>query len=75
MNNIYDNGYALIGKVNNILKMLLTQTNNIDDDTTCMLMKDLEEYSQDDIVYINYDYGMSYSIDSWNEKDIVKGCE
>ena len=75
MNNIYDNGCAMLGKVNNILKMLLTQTNNIDDDTTCMLMKDLEEYSQDDIVYINYDNGMGYSIDSWDEKDIVKECE
>lgn len=75
MNKIYDNGYALIGKVNNILKMLLTQANNIDDDTTCMLMKDLEEYSQNDIVYINYDSGMGYSIDSWDEKDILKEYE
>ena len=39
------------------------------------ILKDLEEFSNETIVAINYDNGMGYSIDYWNENDVVKECE
>ena len=33
MNKIYDNGCAILGKVENIKKMLLSCRDNLDDDT------------------------------------------
>jgi hypothetical protein len=35
------------------------------------IMEDLQKLEPDDIVAINYDHGMGYSIDYWTYNDIV----
>ena len=73
MNNIYDNGTMVLGCVKNVKEYLIEnaeETWEIED-----ILKDLEEFSNETIVAINYDCGMGYSIDYWNEDDIVKECE
>lgn len=74
MNKIYDNGTCLLGKVKQIKEMIGKQTS--EDEMLIEIYEELNNYFKDnDIVCINYDTGMGYSIDYWNEDSIVKECE
>lgn len=72
MTEIYDNGVKLLGKVSVILLYIkknwkkLEWQEEIDD-----LIKELEEYSASDIVAINYDNPMGYTIESWKEESKI----
>ena len=73
MNNIYDNGTMVLGCVRNVktyLKENAEETWEIED-----ILQELETYSNETIVAINYDSGMGYNLDYWDEEDIVKECE
>lgn len=77
MNNIYDNGALLLGDINLVINRVKKEIqDNLD---MCFvdqeeLLKDLLELKKDNvsIVMINYDNGMSYSIDYWYENDKVE---
>ena len=73
MNKIYDNGQCLLGKVKDILDYV--DLESLDDETTIDLVNDLKEYNKESIVFIDYDNPMSYSIDEFTEKDIIKESE
>lgn len=69
MENIYDNGEICLGKVEKIKKYLISnaeETWEIED-----ILDDLKILNNDDIVAINYDNGMGYSIDFWTKDDKV----
>lgn len=78
MNKIYDNGALLLGNIQDvIIEVERELKENIDMFATDMeeLLKDLKELRNIDydmIVCVNYDNGMSYSIDYWTSKDIIK---
>lgn len=69
MENIYDNGEICLGKVEKIKKYPISnaeETWEIED-----ILEDLKILNDDDIVAINYDNGMGYSIDLWTKDDKV----
>lgn len=73
MNSVYDNGEMVLGCVKNVKEYLIEnaeETWEIED-----ILKDLEKFSNETIVAINYDLPMGYNITYWNEDSIVKGCE
>ena len=78
MNKIYDNGSLLLGNVQDVIMETEREIKeNIDMFDTDMeeLLKDLKELRNIDydmVVCVNYDNGMSYSIDYWTSKDIIK---
>lgn len=74
MNKIYDNGEMLLGNVNDIIKYTEEQFEKgiVDEEFKNDILEDLKGYSEDTIVAINYDHGMGYSIDYWDDRDIVK---
>lgn len=70
MNKIYDNGTMVLGCVRNIktyLKENAEETWEIED-----ILQELETYSNDTIVVVNYDLPIGYNITYWNEDDFVK---
>ena len=78
MKNIYDNGALMLG---NVQDLIMEIEREIKEDIDMLgadmeeLIKDLKELRDIDcemVVCINYDNGMSYSIDYWSSKDIVK---
>lgn len=73
MNNLYDNGSILLGTkkdiVNQIYNNMLVEEN---DDEYMEILEDLKDLKEDTIVALNYDNGMGYSIDYWDEKDILE---
>lgn len=73
MNNLYDNGSILLGTkkdiVNQIYNNMLVEEN---DDEYMEILEDLKDFKEDTIVALNYDNGMGYSIDYWDEKDILE---
>ena len=73
MKNIYDNGTMILGNKKNIVKYLKNNIATSDmEEEIFEILKDLEDLEENTIVAINYDLGMGYSIDYWNESDIVK---
>lgn len=67
MDKVYDNGTAILGKVHDVKKYLIKyaeETWEVED-----LIRDLEDFDESTIVAVNYDCGMGYSIDYWEEKD------
>ena len=70
MNNIYDNGEILLGKVKDIIEY--TKKQETIDEETEEILQDLKELEDNTIAAINYDNGMGYAIDYWDEKDILK---
>ena len=72
MNKIYDNGSLLIGNIDLVIE-------EIEDDMDMLavdkdeLLKDLRELkdARAEIVCINYDNGMNYSIDYWSKGDVI----
>lgn len=70
MNNVYDNGTMILGSVENIRKYLIK---NMEEEDLGVkdILNDLNNELNDTIVAINYDMGMGYSIDYWQESDKV----
>lgn len=75
MNNIYDNGALMLGNLEDII----TYIEN-DETLECWEFENLLEELKDlrgkaTIVMVNYDNPMGYSLDYWNNDDIVKPKE
>jgi len=70
MNKIYDNGEILLGKVKDIIEY--TKKQGTIDEEMEEILQDLKDFEDNTIVAINYDNGMGYTIDYWDEKDILK---
>ncbi len=72
MNNVYDNGYKLLGKVKDIKEYLRNSIATSDmEEEIYDILKDIEEKEDNTILVINYDFGMSYTIEYWQESDKV----
>ena len=73
MNNIYDNGVLLLGINNDIINYLnyCSKTSDMEEEIHDIL-EEVKEYKDDNILCINYDNGMGYTIDIWDSQDIVK---
>jgi hypothetical protein len=73
MNKLYDNGEILLGRkkdiVNQIYNNMLVEEN---DEEYTEILEDIKDFEDNTILAINYDNGMGYSIDVWEEKDEVK---
>ena len=76
MNNIYDNGALMIGNIKDVIKEITNEiTNGVD---MCLLdqeglLKDLEELENiADIVMIDYENPMGYTINYWTSNDVIK---
>ena len=69
MKEIYDNGEMCLGEVKKIIEYFNTTGADIEEYED--LLKELKELNDDDIVAINYDNGMGYSIDWWTKNDKV----
>lgn len=75
MKYVYDNGYKLLGDiyhVKNYIASCINGVNEEEDKEKYDLIKELENYDDDTIVVINYDFGMGLSFDTWNKKDIIE---
>lgn len=75
MKDIYDNGALLLGNPKMIIDEFYRQKKEYkeSDEIVEEIIKDLEEIKDiADIVMINYDNSMSYSIDYWAKNDIYK---
>lgn len=75
MNKLYDNGEILLGRkkdvVNQIYNNMLEEEN---DEEYTEILEDIKDFEDNTIIAINYDNGMGYSIDVWDEKDVIKVC-
>lgn len=66
MNKIYDNGYKLLGVVKNIKKDIENNIRTSDmEEELYEILEELKEYKDNDIVAIDYDNPMNYTIESW----------
>ena len=81
-NTIYDNGGVMIGKIDSVIKIVQKQIE--DDIDMCLidaeeLLKDLielkESHAPIDIVYVDYDNGMGYTINYWYNNDRIEESE
>ena len=74
---LYDNGEVMLGEVKKIKEYTQKQFDNdlIDEEFKVNILNDLKYYKDDEIVAIDYDCGMGYSIDCWSPEDIVKESE
>lgn len=73
MNCIYDNGYTLLGMQKDLIKHLNnTEITSDNEEIVYDMIKELKEFNKDDIISINYEYGMGYHIEYWEKEDIVK---
>ena len=77
MKNIYDNGALMLG---NVQDLIMEIEREIKEDIDMLgadmedILKELKELRDIDcemVVCINYDNGMSYSIDYWSSNDII----
>lgn len=71
MQSIYDNGTIVLGTVKKIKKYLINNKEVVEDFDN--IMEDLEDLHDDDIVAINYDLGMGYTMDYWTKLDKLRG--
>lgn len=69
MNKIYDNGYYLLGKVEDVLNY--TDVESLSDDFIIDILEELKLYDKESIVCINYDNGMGYTIQAFGKEDII----
>ena len=69
MNKIYDNGYCLLGKVEDILNFC--DMESIDDETTIDMINELKLYDKNSIVCVNYDNGMGCIIEEFTESEVI----
>lgn len=76
MNKIYDNGEMCIGSKENIIKYFKMNLSTSDmEEEIYDILKDLEDLKDNTIVVVDYDRGMGYGIDWWEESDAVKEFE
>lgn len=82
MNKIYDNGALMLGNVQDLIMEIEREIKedidmfDVDMEDLLKDLKELRDIDYEMVVCINYDNGVSYSIDYWSSKDIVKkGCE
>lgn len=76
MGYIYDNGYKLLGLKQDLISYLRDSLITSDmEEEIYDIIKELQELEDDTVVVINYDNGMGYTIDYWEEKHIVKENE
>ena len=78
MNKVYDNGGVLIGNIDLVIE-IVKKTIEKDIDMVFIdrdeLLKDLLELKNNtkaEIVYINYDCGINYSMNYWCKEDEIK---
>ena len=69
MKEIYDNGEMCLGEVKKIIEYFNTTGADIEEYEE--VLEELKKLNDDDIVAINYDNGMGYSIDWWTKDDKV----
>jgi len=70
MNKVFDNGTMILGRKDKVYKYLIDnaeETWEIEE-----ILKDISELKDDTIIAINYDLGMGYSVDYWEESDVVQ---
>ena len=72
MDKIYDNGALMIGNIEEIIKYIendeTLETWEFED-----LLNDLKELdNKAEIVMVNYENPMGYSIDFWSTEDVIK---
>lgn len=73
MKNVYDNGEMILGSKKNIVKYLNDNLITSDmEEEIYEILEDLKDLEDNTIVAINYDCGMGYTIDYWQENDKVK---
>lgn len=74
MNKIYDNGEVILGEVIKIIEYTEKQfiKGLIDEEFRTDVINELKTYETNEIVAINYDCGMGYSIDCWSPEDIIE---
>lgn len=66
MNKVYDNGYKLLGTVKNIKKDIENNVRTSDmEEQLYEILEELKEYKDNNIVVIDYDNPMGYTIESW----------
>lgn len=76
MGYIYDNGYKLLGLKQDLISYLRDSLITSDmEEEIYDIIKELQELEDDTVIVINYDNGMGYTIDYWEEKHIVKESE
>ena len=78
MNNLYDNGTILIGTIKDVKKYMEKQLQQNDDayvDDIKDILEDIKDLDDNSIISINYDWGMGYIMNYWNDDDIVKRGE
>lgn len=69
MFDVYDNGEICLGRAKDLIKYIVE---NCDDkDELRDLLECFEDIEDDDIVALNYDHGMGYSMDWWTKDDKV----
>ena len=71
MQSIYDNGTMVLGTVKKIKKYLINNKEVVEEFDN--IIEDLEDLQDDDIVAINYDLGMGYTMDYWSNLDELRG--
>ena len=69
MEEIYDNGEMCLGEVKKIIEYFNTTGADIEEYEE--VLEELKKLNDDDIVAINYDNGMGYSIDWWTKNDKI----
>ena len=69
MEEIYDNGEMCLGEVKKIIEYFNTTGADIEEYEEAL--EELKKLNDDDIVAINYDNGMGYSIDWWTKDDKI----
>ena len=74
---LYDNGDLLLGKVKKIRDYTQKQFDNglIDEEYKVDILNDLKDYKDDEIISINYNFGMGYLIDCWSSDDKIEESE
>lgn len=79
---LYDNGYKLLGTKRDIEKYetkVMREMQDIGDDyvvETCEEILDIiKDYNDNTIFMINYDNGMGFTFETWQESDEVKFYE
>lgn len=73
MKNVYDNGEMVLGTKKDLVKYLNNNLATSDmEEEIYEILEDLKDLEDNTIVAINYDCGMGYTIDYWQENDKVK---
>ncbi len=79
MDCIYDNGYKMLGQNKNLKKhfnsMLKNGLEELEETLCKDILEELNEYSDDTIIVLDYDYGMGNYICAWTKENIVKESE